>query len=110
VSSKRRVAWLVNITARAERDLVALYDEIDAESSAAARAWYTGLRMSILSLEQLPHAWPITRESRRLRHLLYGRKPHIYRVIYRAVKSRHQVDILHIRHGARRAFRPSDLK
>jgi toxin ParE1/3/4 len=103
------VGWFVNITGRAERDLVALYDEIDAANTAAACKWYNGLTRAILSLEQFPYAWPVTHESRRLRHLLYGRKPHIYRVIYRVVTSRKRVDILHIRHGARRRFTSGDL-
>jgi plasmid stabilization system protein ParE len=104
------MAFLVNFTARAERDLAALYEEINAEEAAAARRWYLGLKESILALEQLPYAWPVTRESRRLRHLLYGRKPHVYRVIYHVLKSRKQVDILHIRRGARRHFTAADLK
>lgn len=103
------MAYLVNIADRAERDLAALYDEIDAENSSAAHRWYAGLKEAILSLERLPYCWPVTYESRRLRHLLYGHKPHIYRVIYRIRETRKQVDVLHIRHGARRGFGASDL-
>jgi toxin ParE1/3/4 len=104
------MAYLVNLTARAERDLGALYIEINAEASVAARKWYLGLMGAILTLEQLPYACPITHESRRLRHLLYGHKPRLYRIIYRVLKSRRRVDILHIRHGARRPFTAADLK
>jgi plasmid stabilization system protein ParE len=104
------VAYLVNITARAERDLAALYDEIRAEDSPAARRWYAGLKKAILDLENLPYCWPATHESRSLRHILYGRKPRIYRVIYRVLARRNQVDVLHIRCGARRQFKPSDLR
>jgi prevent-host-death family protein len=52
---------------------------------------------------------PGTPENKRLRHLLYGQKPHLYRVTYRVGTRRRQVDVLHIRQGARRKFRPSDL-
>lgn len=104
------MAWRVRITARAERDLTSLYDEIDAVNSAAARIWFTGFKEAILSLEQLPLAWPLTPESRRLRHLLYGRKPNVYRVIYRLIKGRNQIDVLHIRHGARHRFTTGDLR
>lgn len=104
------MAYLVNITARAGRDLVALYDEIHAENSPAARRWYTGLEEAILNLENLPYRWPVTHESRRLRHLLYGRKPRIYRVIYRVLEKRKRVDVLHIRYGARREFKTSNLR
>jgi plasmid stabilization system protein ParE len=104
------VGYRVRITARAERDLSALYGEIDAENSTAARQWYRGLSNAILRLEERPYSWPATRESRRLRHLFHGRKPHrVYRVIYKILEQRKLVDVLHIRHGSRRAFKPSDL-
>lgn len=103
------MAYAVNITQRAERDFAGLYAEIDAESSAAAQKWYRGLRKAVLSLERLPNRCPATREDPRLRHLLYGRKPHVYRVIYRVLERERRVEVLHIRHGAMREFKPSDL-
>jgi plasmid stabilization system protein ParE len=105
------VAYLVNITARAARDLAALYGEIDAASSHAALKWYTGLNEAILDLENHPYIWPATHEARNLRHILYGRKPHrVYRVIYRVSEKRKIVEVLHIRHGARSQFDVPDLK
>jgi toxin ParE1/3/4 len=105
------VAYRVNVSARAERDLASLYDEIDAENSAAARRWYAELKSSILNLEKQPHIWSAAPESRRLRQMLFGRKPHrVYRVIYRVRERQKVVEILHIRHGARRPFNPSELK
>lgn len=105
------MAYLVNIGAWAERDLEALYDAIDAENSAAARRWYAGLKQAILDLENHPYFWPATHEAQRLRHILYGRKPHsVYRVIYRVLEKRKIVYVLHIRHGARSQFKTSDLK
>jgi toxin ParE1/3/4 len=103
------MAYLVRIASRAERDLVSLYEEINAPNSAAARGWYRGLKQAILSLAERPHRCPVTPENKKLRHLLYGEKPHLYRVIYRVEGRRRQVDVLHIRHGARRKFRASDL-
>ncbi len=101
--------YLVKITSRAQRDLSQLYRAINAEHSEAALEWYRGLREAILSLEEQPDRCPVTPESERLRHLLYGNKPHIYRVIYRAREKQKQVEVLHIRHGARRAFKASDV-
>jgi hypothetical protein len=37
--------------------------------------------------------------------LLYGDKPQIYRAIYRVLEKQKQVEVLHIRHGARRRFK-----
>ncbi len=103
------MAYLINITSRAERDLAHLYAEINAEHSEAALKWYRGLKKAIFSLEEQPNRCSVTRENENLRHLLYGHKPHIYRVIYCVLERQKHVEVLHIRHGARRQFRPSDL-
>ncbi len=97
------MAYVANITARAERHLTHLYEDIKATDSAAARKWYLGLTGKILSLGRKPKRCPVTRENRQLRHLLFGRKPHVYRVIYRVVETSKRVEVLHIRHGARRS-------
>jgi toxin ParE1/3/4 len=103
------MAYLVSLTARAERDLTHLYAEIEAEHSDAALKWYRGLKQLILSLEEAPSRCSVTPESGKLRHLLYGKKPHTYRVIYRVLEEQNQVDVLHIRHGARRRFKQADV-
>jgi plasmid stabilization system protein ParE len=104
------MAYVVRIAARAERDLVSLYEEIDAPDSAAARRWYRGLKEAILSLAKTPNRCPVTPENSKLRHLLYGENANVYRVVFRVDRQQQQVDVLHIRHGARRKFRASDLK
>lgn len=103
------MAYLVSITFRAERDLARLYEDINTEYSGAALKWYRGLKDAILSLEERPNRCPVTPEKRQLRHLLYGHKPHVYRVIYRVLERQRQVEVLHIRHGARRWLKASDL-
>jgi len=103
------MAYVVSITPRAERDLADLYEEINAEDSAAAIKWYRGLKKGILSLSEQPNRCPVTPENRNLRHLLYGHKPHIYRAIFRVLERLKRVDVLHVRHGARRKFKASDL-
>ncbi len=103
------MAYLVSVTARAERDLAGLYQEINAEQSDGAMKWYQGLRQAILSLEERPNRCSITRKRDNLRHLLYGRKPHIYRVIFRVWQRQKQVEVVHIRHGARAKFKVSGL-
>ena len=97
------MAYLVNLTVRAERDLVLLFGAIKAQDSDAALKWYRGLEEAILSLEKQPNRCPETRENNKLPDLRYGYKPHVYRVIYRVIESR-RVDVLHIRHGARQLF------
>jgi toxin ParE1/3/4 len=103
------MAYLVSLTARAERDLAHLCQEINAEHSHAALKWYRGFKQAILSLEVRPTRCPVTPESDKFRHLLYGNKPHIYRAIYRVLQKQKQVEVLHIRHGARRRFTGADV-
>ncbi|MGA8025797.1 MAG: type II toxin-antitoxin system RelE/ParE family toxin [Bryobacteraceae bacterium] len=103
------MAYRVDIARRAERDLGRLFAQINAEHSSAALEWYRGLKAAILSLEEQPNRCPATRENRELRHLLYGHRPHVYRVIYRVLRKQKSVQVLHIRHGARRPFKASDI-
>lgn len=106
------MAYVVKVTARAERDLAFLFDEVDAKRSEAALGWYRGLKEAILSLEEHPNRCPVTRENVSLRDLLFGHRPHIYRVIFRVIfrvqEKRKEVEIVHIRHSARRRFKASD--
>jgi toxin ParE1/3/4 len=103
------MAYLVKITSRAERDLAHMYEKINAERSDAALKWYWGLKGAILTLEEQPNRCPLTQKKDGLRHLLYGHKPNIYRVIFRVVERQKSVEVLHIRHGARRKFKASEL-
>jgi plasmid stabilization system protein ParE len=103
------MAYLVKLTGRAERDLEELYEAIAAESSAAALRWYEGLKRAVLSLEDFPLRCPPTPEDKRLRHLLYGHKPHVYRVIFQVQQKGRTVYVLHIRHGARDEFSPESI-
>jgi toxin ParE1/3/4 len=101
--------YRVKIVPRAERDLSGIYDWIGVHSSDVAFNWYRGLRDAIRTLRNSPDRCPVTPEDRALRHLLYGNKPHIYRVIYRILEKRKQVDVLHIRHGAHQGFKTGEL-
>jgi plasmid stabilization system protein ParE len=103
------MGYFVNLTARADRDLDDLYDKINAERSDAALRWYVALTEAILKLEVQPQRCPLTPESGKFRHLLFGKKPHTYRVIYRVLEMQKRVEVLHIRHGARRKFKSTDV-
>ena len=104
------MAYLVNVTRRAERDFARLYWKIQAEQSDAALEWYRGLKAAVLSLEERPNRCPATPEKAELRHLLYGKKPHIYRVIFRVIEKQKRVDVLHIRHSARDKFKATKIR
>ena len=96
--------YVVRLTGRALRDLEATYDYIEADASEQALSWFNRLAKAIHSLERLPSRGLVIPENKKLRHLLFGKKPHIYRIIYAVDKRRHVVNVLHIRHGLRRSL------
>jgi len=93
--------YLVSLTDRAVRDMELICEFVQADSSERAFAWFNDLAEAIYSLERCPERGAVTPESKKLRHLLFGKKPTTYRIIYTVDKRRAAVSILHIRHGAR---------
>ncbi len=55
------MAYLVNITARAERDFLSLYEEVHAAESGSALKWYVRLKEAVRSLEEMPYRCPVSR-------------------------------------------------
>jgi plasmid stabilization system protein ParE len=103
------MAYLVRTMPRAERDLDAIFGYIGADTSSAALRWFERLIAATGSLGELPLRNPRTAEDAELRQLLFGNKPHIYRVIYFVDEPRRRVDILHVRHHSRDAFAAADV-
>jgi toxin ParE1/3/4 len=104
------MGYAIKLSHRAERDLHALFEFLDASNSAAARRWFSGLEKTIYRLERLPRRGPRAAEARKirrpLRHLLYGDRPDVYRVIYEIHDSTRTVLVLAVRHGARDQLTP----
>ncbi len=102
------MAYLVKLTIRAERDLNHTYELIWADDSVVAARWFNGLEAAIYTLERLPRRCPIAPEGkkakRQLRHLLYGSKRDVYRVIYDIDEPRKLVRVVTIRHAAMDEF------
>ena|SRR5271168_2813138 len=105
------MAYLVEFSVRAAHDLEILYREKYAAELDSAARWYNGLEEEAIGW--YPHRCPPAAEARKLkrklRHLLYGKKPHVYRVIYEVDDLRQAVWVFTIRHGARQKLKPSDL-
>jgi plasmid stabilization system protein ParE len=104
------MTYLVELTDRAARDLNSLYVEKRADESIAAARWYNRLETAVYALESHPDRCPLAPEGekarRPLRHLLYGKKPHVYRVVYEIDEQKGIVRVLTIRHGA---MQPAEL-
>lgn len=107
------MTYRVELTDRAVRDLEILYLEKNAAESQAAARWFNRLEAAVCGLERHPSRCPAAPEARKvkrpLRHLLFGRKPHVYRVIYEIDEPQHTVWVLTIRHGARKKIGRSNL-
>lgn len=103
------MAYRVELTLRAERDLDYIYAYVSADDSEAAARWYFGLEDAIRALGRFPRRCPVAPESKssksELRHLLYGSKRDVYRVIFDIDEPRKLVRIRTVRHTAMDEFK-----
>jgi len=90
------MSYRVEITSRALRDLAGICKRIDAETTARAARWFDGMEKAINRLEEHPPRALVTPEHRKLRHFLYGKKPHVYGIIYAIEEDTSTVYVLHI--------------
>lgn len=92
----------------AEAELESAYLWISERNPDAAVAWYNGALDAFSTLETFPDRCPLAKESttfdHEIRQLLYGRRPHVYRILFDVC--RETVRILHVRHGARDYLKP----
>jgi toxin ParE1/3/4 len=102
------MAYRVDLTERAARNLRRIYLGINAEEAAHARTWFDGLEKAVLSLDEHPARGAAIPEGGNLRHLLYGRRRYRYRIIYAIDERNRVVTVLHIRHGERDVFVPEE--
>lgn len=98
------MAFRVEISEEAQRDADVILEWLISEQAGdAGRRWFHGLEKAIASLVNLPQRCPLAPENTELpietRHLLYGRKPHVYRIVFTIQAD--AVYILHIWHGRR---------
>jgi plasmid stabilization system protein ParE len=95
----------VELSDRAQADIAEIYDWLRLQQAGeAGERWFVTLRAAIASLTTLPSRCPLAPENRdspvEVRQLLYGRRPHVYRIVFAI--DRDVVQVLHIRHGRRR--------
>ena len=98
------MAFRVETSARAKRDLDKILKWLLAQQAGDAGIhWFQGLRDALASLSNSPRRCGIAPENEvfsfEVRQLLYGNKPHIYRILFTVEED--IVTVLHIRHGRR---------
>jgi len=66
------MAYRVDLTVRAARNLRRIYRTINAKDSARAHNWFNGLEKPVFSLDEHPARAPVIPENDSLRHPLFG--------------------------------------
>ena len=99
--------YRVELSTRAASDLDELLDWLVQNNAGQTGArWLAELETSIASLTSQLERCAVAPESARfsftVRHLLHGRKPHVYRILFTIDGD--VVHVLHIRHGRRRPW------
>lgn len=98
------MAFRVEITPQAEQDATGILDWLlEKNAGEAGLSWFFMLEEAIASLAGFPMRCTVAPETTsfpfEVRQLLYGRKPHVYRILFTIEQD--VVLILHIRHGRR---------
>jgi plasmid stabilization system protein ParE len=102
------MVFRVEITAEAEQDGAALLDWLlKQHAGETGIRWFLALEDAIATLSKFPERCQLAPENSRfpfeVRQLLYGRKPHTYRILFTIEGD--TVYVLHIRHGRRQPLR-----
>ncbi len=98
------MAFRVETTETFEQDAEAVLDWLTSRHAGeAGLRWFLAMQEAVASLSRFPEAYQIAPENAsfpfEVRQLLYGRKPHIYRVLFTIEGE--TVYVLHLRHGRR---------
>jgi plasmid stabilization system protein ParE len=98
------MAYLVEITPRADNDLDRIYHRVVRAAPYRGPIWFDRFERAIQSLSEFPERYQVVANlstpPRAVRQLLFGRRHNVYRVFYAITGS--TVWVIHVRHGARR--------
>jgi plasmid stabilization system protein ParE len=102
------MTFRVETTPAAERDADVILEWLLSEGAGETGwRWFAALQDAIASLVEFPARCPLAPENSafpfEVRHLLYGRKPHVYRILFTVQDQ--TVYVLHIRHGRRQPLK-----
>jgi plasmid stabilization system protein ParE len=104
------MAFRVETTAQADEDARSILEWLVTQNAGdTGIRWFLALEDAIASLTELPQRCPLAPENAEfpfeVPHLLYGRKSHVYRILFSIENN--TVYILHIRHSRRRPLTES---
>ncbi len=111
------MAYKVSLTATAEADAYAAFERIREVAPSHAARWLADLFTAIRTLADMPARCPVIPEAdelgRPVRHLLYGKRTGVYRIIFdiqEASEEGPRVRVLRIWHGARDHISAEDIE
>lgn len=98
------MAFRVSQTQEADRELESILFWLKAEQAGDSGVrWFGRLTQALKSLSEFPQRCPVAPENVDLpvevRQLVFGRKPHYYRILFTIESD--TVTVLHVRHGKR---------
>ncbi|HKT89988.1 MAG TPA: type II toxin-antitoxin system RelE/ParE family toxin [Candidatus Sulfotelmatobacter sp.] len=99
------MAFRVEMSAQAEEDASSILDWLLSQHAGeTGLRWFLAMEEAIESLSTIPERCPRAPENEHfpfeVRQLLYGSKPHVYRILFTI--DANVVRILHVRHARRR--------
>jgi len=102
------MTFRVEVTAEAQRDADAIYEWLLLQHAGeTGLRWFSALEIAIKSLGDFPERCSIAPDlshlSFEVRQLLYGTRPHLYRILFTIRKD--TVYVLNIRHGRRQPMK-----
>lgn len=111
---KLKMAYKIVVLPEAEIEIKQAFSYISEHAPEAAIRWYRCVREAIESISEMPARCPVTPESAKLnfeiRHLLYGKRPGIYRIVFRIAEEEQEVHILTVRHSTRKSLSQEDMQ
>lgn len=98
------MVFRVETSAEAELDAISILEWLLTQhAGGAGLRWFMAMDKAITSLANFPERCPLAPETSRfpfeVRQLLYGKRPHTYRILFTVRGD--TVHVLHIRHGRR---------
>lgn len=101
------------MTDLAESDACHAFEWMREFAPSRAVPWLIGLFEAVFSLAEMPRRCPVISESANLgfeaRHLLYGKRTGIHRIVFDINDAVGEVRVLRIWHGSRDEIRLTDL-
>jgi plasmid stabilization system protein ParE len=107
-SSAGNMTFRIEFSAEAQRDADAIYEWLAVQHAGeTGLRWFSALETAIKSLRDFPErcqtAPDISPQLFEVRQLLYGNRPHIYRILFTIRND--TVYVLNIRHGRRQPLK-----